>query len=52
MNKRAVSLEPLSLIMGLIAIIGGVLVIFGRVDYGLILLIISTLIEAIQRVAR
>lgn len=51
MNEKA-SIEPLNLIMGLIAITGAILIIFNKGDFGLILLIISTLIEAIQRAVR
>jgi hypothetical protein len=50
-NKRA-SLEPINLIMGFVALVGAILIIFNQVNYGLILLVISTLIEAIQRVFR
>ena len=51
MNKDA-SIEPLNLIMGLVAILGAILIILNKGDYGLILLIISTLIEAISRVLK
>ncbi|MBU2496742.1 MAG: hypothetical protein KJ767_01640 [Nanoarchaeota archaeon] len=47
-SKKGI-LDPLNLIMGIIAIGGAVLVIFNYVNYGLILLIITTLIEAIRR---
>lgn len=52
MNKKAVILDPLNLIMGVVALVGGILIIFNKGDYGLILLVISTLIEAITRVVK
>lgn len=51
MNKKG-AIEPLNLIMGLVAIVGGILIGVNKGDYGLILLIISTLIEAISRVVK
>lgn len=48
MDKKA-SIEPINLIMGIVAILGAVLIIIGKGDYGLIFLIISTLIESITR---
>ncbi|MEK6848166.1 MAG: hypothetical protein AABX65_00860 [Nanoarchaeota archaeon] len=51
MNKKG-SIEPLNFIMGFVAIMGAVLIITNRGDYGLILLIIATLIEAISRVLK
>lgn len=51
MMKKA-SIEPLNLIMGLVAILGAVLIIINKGDYGLILLVISTLIEAIARTVK
>ncbi len=42
------AIDPLNLIMGLVALIGGILIIVNKGDYGLILLIIATLIEAIS----
>ncbi len=51
MNKKAV-IDPLNLIMGFVAILGAILIIFNRADYGLILLIIATLIEALMRVIK
>lgn len=50
-GKRAV-VDPINLIMGFVAILGGILIFFNRADYGLILLIISTLIEALMRVMK
>lgn len=44
-------IEPLNLIMGVVALVGGVLIMVNKGDYGLILLIIATLIEAIARMA-
>ena len=51
MNKKAV-MDPINLIMGFVAMIGAVLIIVNTGDYGLILLIIATLIEAITRVLK
>lgn len=51
MDKKAV-VDPLNIIMGVVALIGGLLIIVNRGDYGLILLIIATLIEAISRVVK
>ena len=48
MNKKAV-LDPLNLIIGFVALVGAVLIMINRVDYGLVLLIIATLIESMQR---
>ncbi len=45
-------IEPLNLIMGLVALVGGFLIIVNKGDYGLILLIIATLIEALSRIVR
>jgi hypothetical protein len=52
MNKKALSFEPMNLIMGAVAILGAALIIIGQGNYGLIALIIATLIEAIQRVVK
>ena len=46
------TVEPLNLIMGVIALAGGILIIVNRGDYGLIFLIIATLIEAVARLAK
>ena len=51
MNKRAV-IEPLNIIMGVVAIFGAILIIFNKGDFGLILLIIASLIEAIARLVK
>jgi len=50
-DKRGL-IEPLNLITAFVAIMGAVLIIFNRGDYGLILLIIATLIESISRVMK
>lgn len=49
MNKEGM-IEPINVIMGIVAILGAILIMINRVDYGLILLIIATLIEAMERV--
>lgn len=51
MNKRGV-IDPINLIMASIAILGAVLILIGRGDYGLIALIIATLFEAMGRVLK
>ncbi len=51
MNKKAM-IDPLNLIMGFVAILGAILIIVNRADYGLILLIIATLIEALTRIIK
>ncbi len=51
MNKEG-SIEPINLIMGAVAIFGALLIIINKGDYGLIMLIIATLIESIQRVLK
>lgn len=51
MNEKA-SIEPINLIMGFVAILGAILIIINKGDYGLILLIIATLMEAFERVLR
>ena len=45
-------IDPLNVIMGLVALVGGILIIFNKGDYGLILLIIATLIEALSRMVK
>lgn len=51
LNNKAV-VEPMDLIMGFVAILGAIFIIINKVDYGLILLIIATLIEALARVVK
>lgn len=46
------TIDPLNIIMGLVALVGGLLIIVNKGDYGLILLIIATLIEAISRMVK
>lgn len=46
------ALEPINLIMGGVAALGAVLIMIGQGNYGLIALIIATLIEAMQRVLK
>ena len=45
-------IDPLNVIMGVVALVGGILIIFNKGDYGLILLIIATLIEALSRMVK
>jgi hypothetical protein len=51
MDNKA-SIDPLNLIMGAVAILGAVLILIGKGDYGLIALIIATLFEAMGRVMK
>lgn len=51
MNKKA-SIDPMNVIMALVALLGSTLILVGKGDYGLIALIIATLFEAIWRVAK
>jgi len=50
-NKKG-TFEPFNLMMGLVAILGAVLIIMNKSNYGLIVLIIATLMEAISRVTK
>lgn len=50
--NTAGTIDPLNLIMGAVALVGGVLIIANKGDYGLILLIIATLIEALSRTVK
>lgn len=52
MEKRLFALDPINLIIAFVAFVGVVAFIVNQPSYGLIFLIISTLIEAITRVAR
>ncbi len=45
-------IEPINAIMALVAGLGAVLILIGQGNYGLIALIIATLIEALQRVMK
>ena len=51
-QSKKVMIEPLNLIMAAVAILGAVLIIIGKGDYGLIALIIATLFEAMGRMAK
>lgn len=51
-DKRGTFYDPANIIMGILALGGALLIIFNRGDYGLILLIITTLMEALMRVLR
>ncbi len=50
-NKRGI-IEPINLLIAFVAIIGAVAFIINQANYGLVLLIISTLIEAIARLVK
>ena len=45
-------IEPINAIMATIAGLGAVLILIGQGNYGLIALIIATLIEALQRITK
>jgi len=51
MNRKGI-IEPMNVIMGILAIAGAILIILGYGNYGLIFLIFTTLIEAIMRVMK
>ena len=51
MNRKA-SIEPINIIMALVAMLGAVLILIGKGDYGLIALIIATLFEAMGRIIK
>ena len=51
MNRKA-SIEPINIIMALVAMLGAVLILIGKGDYGLIALIIATLFEARGRIIK
>jgi hypothetical protein len=50
-NKKAV-IEPINLIIAFVAFVGVVSFLANQPNYGLVFLIISTLIEAIARLVR
>ena len=50
-NKKA-SIEPLNMIMALVSMLGAVLILIGKGDYGLIALIIAPLFEAMGRLIK
>lgn len=51
MDKKA-SIEPINLMIAFVAIVGAIAFIINKSDFGLVLLIISTLIEAIARMVK
>lgn len=44
--------DPISILIGIIAVIGAISFFINQPNYGLVFLIISTLIEAIARLVR
>ena len=50
--KKKGSIEPLNMIMAVVAMLGAVLILIGKGDYGLIALIIATLFEAMGRIIK
>ncbi|MEK6927869.1 MAG: hypothetical protein AABX11_05545 [Nanoarchaeota archaeon] len=51
MNKFAI-IEPINMIMACVTLLGAILILIGKGDYGLIALIIATLFEAMARVMK
>ena len=52
LGKKAPNLEPLNMIKATIVLLGAVLILIGKGDYGLIALIIATLFEAMAGVIK
>ncbi len=52
MNKKAIVINPVNILIAFIAIVGAGAFLINQPNYGLILLIISTLVEAITRIIR
>ena len=50
--KNKASIEPVNLVMGFVALIGAVLILINQTNYGLILIIIATIIEDMQRLLK
>lgn len=50
-NKKG-AIEPINLLIAFVAIVGAVAFMINQANYGLVLLVISTLIEAIARLVR
>ena len=48
--KKKGQTEPFNLIMGAVAMLGAILILVNQGNYGLIALIIATLMEAIKRI--
>lgn len=51
MNKKAM-VEPVNIIIGIVALVGVISFFINQPNYGLVFLIISTLIEAITRLVK
>lgn len=51
-DKRGFTIEPINVIIAVVALLGASLILIGQGNYGLIALIIATLIEALQRVIK
>ena len=51
MNKKAV-IDPINLMIGFVALVGVISFFINQPNYGLVFLIISTLIEAITRIVK
>ena len=52
MDKKAFVIDPINLIIALVALIGVISFVINQPNYGLIFLIMSTLIEAITRIVK
>jgi len=51
MNKKAM-IEPMNLLIGFVAFLGAAAFFINQPNYGLVLVVISTLIEALQRIIK
>lgn len=52
MRAKKGVIDPVSMIIGFVALVGAVSFFVNQPNYGLVLLIISTLIEAITRIVK
>ena len=51
-NKKALSLDPLNIISGIIIIAGGILVLLNYINLGLLTTLIGTLFKAVEAVIK
>jgi len=52
MNDKRGAIEPLNIMIGFVALVGAFAFFINQTGYGLVLIIISTLIEAIARMVK
>ena len=52
MDKNAMVIDPLNLLVGFVALVGALAFFINQPNYGLVLIVISTLIEAISRLIK